>query len=498
MVRQRVLAGPLQLVPAGVARRADRWLGSELVHAVAGGAAFGRDGTGQHVEEEQAAGHLPAAEVAGAGRPPVVRREPGRMGADQLRDLPDRRRVDAGLVLGRLRGVLRVLVEERGAHRRPLDRQVGSRRAQVGLPVGPPPHERLVPCPVGDQEAGDRQQQVGLRTGPRRQPVVGLAARVRQARIDADDLRPALLRLDDPLRVGVEVVTRFEVGGDEEDDLRVGEVRRRAIVAHPRLVADARVGRADVGVAVVAVDTPRLEHAVGVAVLAGTTDVVHDLVVAVLDDRLAQPGADLVEGLAPADPLPPAGAAGAHALHREQDPLGVVHLIERRRTLGAVPAAAPRVLRVALDLGDLAGRLVEIGDETAARLAVEARGRDHRVVALHPVRPRLGVELGPVVPTIVGRVLVQIGHRRLPTVEDGRSPAVGVVARTTDRDRPQPNGRAPAEDERAGSRSRAEPPSGAMRVMTAARTGRRGRRRSRTGTSRRSRSHRRARPDRAS
>ena len=52
---------------------------------------------------------------------------------------------------------------------------------------------------------------------------------------------------------------------------------------------------------VVAVDAPRLEHPLGVAVLARPADVVHDLVVAVLHDRPPDAVADLVERLIPGD-----------------------------------------------------------------------------------------------------------------------------------------------------------------------------------------------------
>ena len=192
---------------------------------------------------------------------------------------------------------------------------------------------------------------------------------------------------------------------DEEDHLGVGEVRRRAVVAHPRLVADAGVRRADVGVAVVAVDVPRLEHTIGVAVLAGAADVVHHLVAAALLERPPDAGPDLVERLVPRDAFPAARPSLARALQRMQHPLGVVDLVERRRSLGAVAAAAGRVLGVALELGDLAGVAIDVRGEPARRFAVEARRRHERVVALDAFGPRLGVELGPVVPLVVRRVV---------------------------------------------------------------------------------------------
>ena len=60
------------------------------------------------------------------------------------------------------------------------------------------------------------------------------------------------------------------------------------------------------------------------AVLTGSPDVVHHLVATVLDDGLADPAADVLEGLVPADLLELSGAPLPHAAHRVQDPFGVV------------------------------------------------------------------------------------------------------------------------------------------------------------------------------
>ncbi|MEJ7722313.1 MAG: hypothetical protein WKF58_18615 [Ilumatobacteraceae bacterium] len=313
---------------------------------------------------------------------------------------------------GELRRVLGVVVEQRLSDLAELQRAIRVQLGEERLPVDPAAHELALPRVVLDEQASNCEQQHGLGTRPRRQPEVGLGARVGQPGIDADHRRAALLALDDPLRVRVEVVAGLEVRRDQEDHLGVGEVARRPVVTHPRLVADAGVGRADVGVAVVPVDAPRLEHAVGVTVLSGSTDVVHHLVVAILGDRRADAAADLVEGLVPRDALPPAAAALADALQRVQDPLGIVHLVEGRRALGAVAATAGGMLGVALDLGDLAALLIDVGDEPARRLAVEARRRHEAVRALLALRPRLGVELVPVVPLLVRREVAKCRHRR--------------------------------------------------------------------------------------
>ncbi len=106
-------------------------------------------------------------------------------------------------------------------------------------------------------------------------------------RIDADDLGAAHLAFDDPLGVGVEVVTGLEVGGDQEDHLGVGMVAGRPVETHPQRVSEPCPGGADVGVRVVPVDSPGVQHALDVAVVARPPDVVDDLVVATLTERRA-------------------------------------------------------------------------------------------------------------------------------------------------------------------------------------------------------------------
>ena len=206
VVSERELLGPLEVVPLVGVRRTDRVVRLELVHAVAGGTALGGDRTGEHVQEEETAGDLPTAHVAGAGGPPVVAGELRRVGADHCSDLADGVGVDAGLLLGGFGGVLGVLLEQRGPELRELDRFSGDPLLQVGLPVDPSLDELGVPVLGLDQQASDREQKERLGAGPRGQPVVGFGAGVREARIAGDDLGTVGLRLDDALRVRVEVV----------------------------------------------------------------------------------------------------------------------------------------------------------------------------------------------------------------------------------------------------------------------------------------------------
>src|SRR6187402_953453 len=85
------------------------------------------------------------------------------------------------------------------------------------------------------------------------------------------------------------------------------------------------------------------------------------------------------------------------------------------------------MLRVAFELADLAGLAIDVGEETARRLAVEA-GRRHQLVALlDPLRPRLRIELGPVVPAFVRRIGAELRTAR--TGVEGFAARFGLALR---------------------------------------------------------------------
>ncbi len=359
----------------------------ELVPGVGVGAARRGDRPEQGVEQEQAARDLPAAEVAGGCGPPGVGRERGAGRLDQLGDLPDDVRGDAGLRGGVVERVVRVELAEAGLE--PLERRiiVGMLGSEVLLPV-PPASDELAVVPAGlDEVVRDGQEDGRLGARPGRDPQVRVGRRVGQAGVEHDQPRAGLLRLDDPLGVGVEVVARLEMGRDQQDHLRVGMVGAGPVHPHPEVIARPPAGRADVRVRVVAVDAPRGEDPLGEAVLAGAADVVHDRVRPLLDDRLPDPAGDVVERLVPGDPLPASRTAFPDPLERVEDPIRVGDLVDGCRALGAVAAARARVLGIALELADLERLLVDVGKQAAGRLAVEAGRRHEHVALLDPLRP---------------------------------------------------------------------------------------------------------------
>ena len=105
--RQRELVRPGQLVPAVRVRRQVDRRGHELVPGVRVRPALRRDRAEQRVQEEEAARDLPAAEVAGRGRAPVVGREPGPGRGDDLSHPANRPGRHSRLALGELEGVRR-------------------------------------------------------------------------------------------------------------------------------------------------------------------------------------------------------------------------------------------------------------------------------------------------------------------------------------------------------------------------------------------------------
>ena len=159
MIGERELLGPLEVVPTLDTWRTEWRCRLELVPAVARSAALGCDRTGHHRNEEQTASDLPAAHVSGPCCTPVVRRELGRMSADDRRDLANLLSRNASDVLGSLRRVLGVVLLERGSDRSELVWHVGELFGEEGFPVHPALDELFVPGVIFEHLVDDRQAQ---------------------------------------------------------------------------------------------------------------------------------------------------------------------------------------------------------------------------------------------------------------------------------------------------------------------------------------------------
>jgi hypothetical protein len=115
----------------------------------------------------------------------------------------------------------------------------------------------------------------------------------------------------------------------------------------------------------------------------------------VLDDRGADARADLGERIVPRDLPPLARAASAVALERIENAIGIVELIRSDDALRTGAAAAAGMERVAFDLANRQRVLVDVGENAARRLAVEANARND------PVAPAI-------LPGPTGRLVVDV------------------------------------------------------------------------------------------
>src|SRR5258705_7604952 len=192
-----------------------------------------------------------------------------------------------------------------------------------------------------------------------------MRCRVRETRVEYDQLRSVCLAIDYPARMSIEVMTRFEVRADEQDNLRICVIRAGTIHTHPKLVALAASGRTDVCVRVMTVDTPGREDAFSETVFARAPDVIHDLVAAVFNDRFANACGDIVKRFIPADTFPFALAAFSDSLQRIENAIRVGYLIKSCGAFGAVAAARAGVFGIALKLLHFDSDFVDIGEQAA-------------------------------------------------------------------------------------------------------------------------------------
>src|SRR5579875_2632621 len=173
--------------------------------------------------------------------------------------------------------------------------------------------------------------------------------------------------------------------------------------------------------AVVRVYAPALQHAFHVAILARTPNVIDDLSLAILHQRLANARGNRIERLIPGDALPLALATLAHALQWIEDAFGIVDLVERRRAFGAGAPATARMGRIPLELAYPQRFDIDIGQQSTRGLTIEAGGRSQRVRSLDALRPGFGVQLRPAIPLIGGWIGCQLTHWGL----NGRMGAAG-------------------------------------------------------------------------
>ena len=122
---------------------------------------------------------------------------------------------------------------------------------------------------------------------------------------------------------------------------------------------------------VVSVDAPGLDHPIHRAVVPRSSNVVHDFVVTIFDNRCTHARGDIVECIVPTHPDPVASAALTGPLHWIQDSFRVVDLVDRRRSLCTRTPTASWVYRVAFEAPNLAVGLINVGEQPTTGFTVE-------------------------------------------------------------------------------------------------------------------------------
>ena len=146
------------------------------------------------------------------------------------------------------------------------------------------------------------------------------------------------------------------MAGDEQNDAGVAVVWAGTVECAPQIVTGPRASGADIGMAVVAIDSPCLNGSVGVAIFTGAANMVHDAVFPLLP-TFAHFAGDFAQCIFPADAFPFAFAPFADPFERVKDAFGVVDLIVGGGSFGTVATATARVNGIAFKLGRTCGKL---------------------------------------------------------------------------------------------------------------------------------------------
>ena len=221
---QRIFVGKMQLVPELLGRRLIKEFGVEFVPGVGRSATRRTHATGQYVEKMEGTRDSPATEVTGRSAAPVMRCKARTGLADQPRYFNDHIRFHTTLLLGKLRGILNVLLPHG------LDevlkgffpaRMPG---LQVFVPVDPVLQIVTVIQAFIQNDFGHSEQYGSLGARIARHPVVRHTGCVGQARVHGAQFGAFHFTFYNALGVRVEVVPGLQVSRDQEDKFSVGVV----------------------------------------------------------------------------------------------------------------------------------------------------------------------------------------------------------------------------------------------------------------------------------
>ena len=233
---------------------------------------------------------------------------------------------------------------------------------EADRPVG---DEGLVPEPLPDNDVSDGERERPVGPGPNRDPHVSLGRRVRQVRVDHDHARAVLETLVDDSREVNPLQGRGRVPAEDEEVLRLREVRQRTPVAHDRAEGGLAGDVTDVRVAEV-VGCPEELAEVVLDVNEGVVLVHPDQLLFLLASLQVFEGpGDLVERLVPGDLLEPGVGAGRSIRVRPLERLEDAVWIVQRHDPGVAPGADRRALPAAEALRVAVGKVG--GDVGVAR-----------------------------------------------------------------------------------------------------------------------------------
>ena len=171
------------------------------------------------------------------------------------------------------------------------------------------------------------------------------------------------------------------------------------------------------------VNSPRRENSFRESIFARPPDVIHDLIAAIFDNRFPNSRCNIIKHFIPTNPLPFSFPAFPASLQRIKNPIRISNLIQRCRPFRTIPPARSRILRIAFKFLNLVRVFVDVSEQPARRLAVKTSGRDQRITSLLPSRPRLRIQLSPIIPALLWRKRREMNARRAGIT----SLAIGIV-----------------------------------------------------------------------
>src|SRR5262249_33215377 len=123
---------------------------------------------------------------------------------------------------------------------------------------------------------------------------------------------------------------------------------------------------------VMTVHPPRLQDALDIAFVAGTADVIDDLVATAFLQGLANPSRDQRDRFLPTNFLPLSLTTPPHAPHRIEDSIRIIDLVDRCGAFRAQPAPTRGMYWIAFELPDCVRFLIDVGQKATSRFTIEA------------------------------------------------------------------------------------------------------------------------------